>query len=220
MNRDKSLEIINPEIEALTIQSEIIGTSEDNFERDKEIIFNMYKEQFDDKKDIPLFSEIEKKVLEYNYDKCYEISVIEFDASHRQEVEKVFYSSHNCGMTLNERVGIAIKQMADNMMNDIGWSYAEAITSCIRDSLNKSGAIYEDDDSSNYLTRNIFADFNTFRVVANNAQIVMFQDIHMEEYMYDSDLMNDSFDDVTIYTLERRPNNMPKNKLIGSGGEK
>jgi len=224
MKEDKSLRIINPDIDMLEMQSEIIGINEDNFERDKNTILEMYKSEYTKYKDranIPLFSDIENSVLAYNYDKCYEISVIEFETFDKAEVMNTFYSSAYCStMDINDRIQAILDQKTGNMMNDIGWSHSEAIRMCIRNSLNELGVIYEDNDPCNPFLRNIFADFNIFRIVANNAQIVMFPDIHRQEYMYDADLINDTLDDITNYVIERRTQSAIKDRLLGSGGDK
>lgn len=211
------------ETRMLELEFQLVGIDESNFERDKEVISDIYKSAYEKKLRPPSLREIELEVLDFNYDICFQISKIEFEINYREESIKTLAKSFGipCGQ-LCERVDIdeyqmhQVATMSTQMINDYSWRYSNAIRDCIRDSLNDLDVIYEDDDFGNPIFGDPLFDIETHVVFVNNAQQVMFKELYAEEYSYGRRTFDGVYEDITNFTVERRSERIKNpSRLLG-----
>lgn len=199
------------ETRMLELEFELIGIDESNFERDKELISNIYKEMFQKHLVPPSLRHIEMEVLDFNYDICFKISRIEFDTNYKDDAISTLTKSFGIPpgsvskrVDIDEYMANQIAAMATQMINDYSWRYSNTIRECIRDSLNELDVIYEDDDFGNPLFGDPLFDIATHVVFVNNAQQVMFKDLYAEEYSYGRRTFDGAYEEITNFTVERR----------------
>lgn len=200
----------DPEKLKLELEFEIIGIYDEHFERDKQIILELYKDLFAKQKRPPSLKSMEIEVMEYNYQLCYKISELEFDENYKADAITALKKSLAIGMVdLDIYFESQISSMAIEMLNDYSWRYSLVISNCIRDSLQDAGAIYEDDDFGNPFFYDPLFDFAEQVIYVNNAQQVMFSDLYSEEYLYGKKGFVGHYENISNYVVERRPKTRP-----------
>jgi len=222
----KYIEHKTPEEMQFEIEQEIIGVDTGYFERDKETITSIYIDIFKRTRNVPRFTDIEQKVAEYNYDVCYRVSVIEFECFYENDAISSMLSSYNCGTAkeLEKYIDVAsvlvseVDYLAREMFNDLCSVRTKDIESCIREVLDSSEFIYEDDTDYNPLSLEILFNRDEHIIVANDAQLIMFPEIHAEQYGYKKSTVYGDYEDMSIYTARRR-RAVPSSKLLKDGGD-
>lgn len=226
MGLQKYIENKTPEEIQFEIEQELIGVDTGYFERDRETITSMYMDIFKQTKNIPKFTDIEQKVAEYNYDVCYRVSIIEFECFYEHDAIGSMLSSYNCGSAkeLERYIDVTsvltseVDYLAREMFNDLCAIRTEDIEKCIREVLDSSEFIYEDDTDYNPLCSEILFNRDEHIIVANDAQLIMFPGIHAEQYGYDENTVYDDYGDMSIYTARRR-RTVPNSRLLKDGGD-
>lgn len=208
------------------IEQELIAVDSSYFKRDKEIILEMYKELFKDTKRIPKFTEIEQQVAEFNYDVCYKVSILEFEAYYEQDALNSMMSSYGCSTAgeLEQYVDISgvltseIDYLTGQMFNDLCSSRTKEIEEYIKEVLESLDVVYEDDTDYNPLCSEILFDRDEHMVVVNDAQLIMFPGIHADEYGYENSTIYDDYENMRNYTIKRRVR-VSNSRLLKSGGD-
>lgn len=159
--------------EMLKLQESLICFDKNTFDRDSEIVLTMYKEILNLNKGIPEFSELEKFVLNYNYDLCFSISLLYFEEKHDKDIEFETEDEYK------EIKYNYVSEAATNMMNDICWDASTLMRDLIKMSLIKKGVIFIDDDPFNPITSMPFFNFMDHKIIVNDAQQIMFPDLHL-----------------------------------------
>lgn len=219
-------EVKTPEELEYEIEQEIVGIHTHYFNRDKETVISIYKDIFNETRNIPRITAIEQKVAEINYDVCYRVSAIEFENCYESDAISSMLSSYNCNSTmeLERYVDVSsillseIDYLAREMFNDICAVRTADIENFIREVLDSLDLVYEDDTDYNPLCTEILFNRDEHIILANDAQLIMFPDIHAEQYGYEQGIVYDSIQDMSIYTVRRR-RTIPNSRLLKNGGD-
>lgn len=205
------------------LEQELVGIHHNHFDRDKDLIRNLYLEIYEDSRRMPKLTEIEISIAEYNYDVCYRVSAIEFDTIYRKDALQTMQDLFSCsqrdlGKYINTEEVIASEMdyLASEMFNAM---CAGDTDECIRQALDILEVVYEDDSESGPLATDIYNSRDTHMVVTNDAQIVMFPDIHAEEYGYSDTSIFDGYEDVCGFIIQKRTKDRSRVKSIKDGGE-
>lgn len=198
--------------EMLKLQESLICFDENTFDRDSEIVLTMYKEILALRKGIPEFSELEKFVLNYNYDLCFSISLLYFEEKHNKDIE---FETEDAYKEIKYNY---VSEAATNMMNDICWDASTLMRDLIKMSLIEKGVIFIDDDPFNPITSTPFFNFMEHQIIVNDAQQVMFPDLHLINVPVDG--LNNNFDnnfDILDFKIECKHNSHCITNRLGDG---
>lgn len=215
----------SPEEIQLELEQELIGVNPDYFMRDKETILQIYKDIFNNTKDIPKFTHIEQRVVELNYDVCYKVSVIEFETYYENDAIGSMMSSYKCSTTgeLEKYIDVSgvlsseIDYLTQEMFNDLCAVRTREIEDCIKEILDSLEVIYEDDTEYNPFCSEILFNRDEHIIVVNDAQMVMFPGLHADEYGYENNTVYDEYENMSNYIVRRRrTNNL---RLLKNGGD-
>ncbi len=215
-----------PEELQFEIEQELLGVYPSYFERDKGIIMSVYLDIFNKTKLIPKFSDIEKKVAEYNYDVCYKVSVIEFETYYENDAVGSMMNSYGCTTTgeLERHIDVRGVLMAEidyltgEMFNDLCSSRTREIEECIREILDSCEVVYEDDTDYNPICSEILFNRDEHMIVVNDAQLVMFPGLYADEYGYENNTIYDGCEYI-CNCIARRRRRVSDSRLLKNGGD-
>lgn len=218
----------SPEEIQFDIEQELIGVNHYYFERDKEIILKIYMTLFQDQEQIPKFTDIERKVAEYNYDICYKVSVIEFETHYQHDTIGSMIQTFSCSSMkeLDKYIDVTSVMLAEidfltgEMFNEVCSQRTREIEDFIKEVLDSSDVVYEDDTDYNPLSLELLFNKDEHMIIVNDAQLMMFPEIHADEYGYGdgSKTIYDGYEDICNHVIQRR-RKIKNSRLLKSGGE-
>lgn len=193
-------EILDYHGEMMRLQETLVCIFDENLEKDKDVVMQTYLGLFDNYERVPLYTEIEKEILDINYGICFEMCLLKFEV----EDEVKMRNAHGSIRDFNDDKFIVVSSMTQNMMNDISWSYSEEIRKNIKRSLFMNGVIFEDDDISNPLLMLPIMDVDNYCVFGGEAQQVMFPELHLDIFRIRKDIIRELPFKISNFTIERK----------------
>lgn len=171
------------------IRSSLVCVHSEEFERDTDIILQEYIQEFGNTGNVPKLSQLESAVTAINWSVSYDMAefLLENNESYMEAFEE-FVCDYRTGYPSDYHVDLDeiryefASEQCSELFNDLYWYHTQEIRENLRQILIESFIEYVDDLPDNPTLCHILDYVESHAIYANNAQIIMFDNLYEWQY--------------------------------------
>lgn len=164
------------------LEFEMLGCLDENYCRDEEIILKFYNDIMEEKKRYPSFLEIEMMAQTYNFDICREMAATKVREDDIKIVDSDLYGVYS----IEDIRYMEIESISSNIYNDFSYLISNKVMELIFEVLTNLKLTYYDDFNKPVICKNYNIDYESFDILVNPPQMILFEELYCREYNEDS----------------------------------
>lgn len=176
------------------IRGSLVCVHDDEFERDSDVIMREYIAEFESTGNVPKMSQLESIVTSINWSISYDMAefLLENNEGYIEAFED-YVCDYKAGYPDDYHVDLDdiryefISEQCSELFNDLYWYHTHEIRDNLRQILIESFVEYVDDIPDNPMLHHMLDYLESHAVYANNAQIIMFDNLY--EWQYGTDCL-------------------------------